>query len=190
MKHRRGPSKTLAPAPMPEVACPHEFTEEEGLQLEIDCMDCAGPQDLLNRRCLMGAVNVIMNGSIPDAVILRRFIHKRYRSDQILIISMAASELGGLCRALSCAQPPSDRRCRTCPASLPKMLAHLRQRLVEDPTAYFRRREEAASEAYARAGDVRCEQARSCIERALASSEFHKGVLGSGRKYAASPDNL
>lgn len=160
---------------MPEIACPHEFTEEEGLQLEIDCMTCAGPQDLLNRRCLIGAVNVIVNGSVPDAVILRRFMHKRYRSDQIHLISMTASELGVLGRALSCAPPPSDRRCRTCPASLPRMLVELKRSLVENPEAYFRQRDMTVSDARERAVAARCEDARDCAERALAMSTLYKG---------------
>lgn len=175
MKQRRGPSKTLAPASMPEIACPHEFTEEEGLQLEIDCMTCTGPQDLLNRRCLIGAVNVMANGSVPDAVILRRFMHKRYRSDQIRLISMTAAELGVLGRALSCTESPSDRRCRTCPASLPRLLVELKRNLVEDPAAYFRERGRTVADLRERALSTRCENARSCIERALATSTLHKG---------------
>ncbi len=175
MKQRRGPSKTLAPASMPEIACPHEFTEEEGLQLEIDCMTCAGPQDLRNRRCLIGAVNVIVSGSVPDAVILRRFMHKRYRYDQIRIMSMTAHELSALGRAISCAPPPSDKKCRTCPASMPRLLVELKRNLLEDPDAYFRLKGKTISKARERASAARCEEADDCVERALASSTLDKG---------------
>jgi len=143
MKQSRGPAKKLAPALTPESICAHEFTMVDGLQLEVDCEACAGAQDLQNRVCMVGIMNVIARGVVPDIIILKRFMHKRYRGDSVRAIAEAASELSVLSRALRCASTPSDRKCRTCPCSPVKIVTQMRSMLLEDPATYIRTRTEA-----------------------------------------------
>jgi hypothetical protein len=138
MRHReRGPSKKLAPAPDPESVCPHKYAEEERIILEIDCSDCSGAQDLENTKCLVGVMRIICGGAEPGAVILKRSLHKRYRDNTVSLLRASASELVRLNRALSSTERPSDKRCRTCPASRENVLKTLRRRLLSDPRGYL-----------------------------------------------------
>jgi len=166
MKRDRRPAKRLAPTPSPEASCPHEFTGAEGLQLEVDCETCGGAQDLLNRRCLTGLVNVVVRNAVPDTIILKRFMHKRYRNETVKLVAGAASELSALTRALGSASTPSDRKCRTCPCSAVKLIAEMRKSLLRDPEAYLLGSgltESILDGAISRSG---CERGRECAEKA------------------------
>ncbi len=137
MKHLQGPTKKLIPSISPENRCPHQYGEDEGLQLEIDCSECQGAQDLANSRCVSGILNVMMTGAVPTAIILKRFIHKRYRGESIGPLALVASELSALNRAIASAEKPSDKRCRTCGASRERVLMAMKRRLLENPTEYL-----------------------------------------------------
>jgi len=175
MKRARGPAKRLAPTPSPEASCPCEFTSAEGLQLEVDCDDCGGAQDLLNRRCLAGLVKVVARNAVPDTIILKRFMHKRYRNETVRLVADAASELSALTRALGGASTPSDRKCRTCPCSSGKLISEMRKSLLQDPEAYLvdsRRTEPLLDSAVSQSG---CERARECVERARSTRTTAQG---------------
>ncbi len=166
MKRDRRPAKRLAPTPSPEDSCPHEFTGAEGLQLEVNCEACGGAQDLLNRRCLAGLVNVVVRNAVPDTIILKRFMHKRYRNETVRLVADAASELAALTRVLGSASTPSDRKCRTCPCNAVKLIAEMRMSLLQDPEAYLLDSgfaESLLDGAVSRSG---CERARECAEKA------------------------
>ena len=80
--HKKG-RKKLVPAMSRELACPHTYQEEDELRLEIDCSSCPGPQDVMNRRCMTGMVNILCSEAVPRTVILKRHIHKRYRESAL-----------------------------------------------------------------------------------------------------------
>ena len=175
MKHREGPTKRLAPAISPEVRCPHTFVEEEGLQLEINCEECAGAHDLTNTRCTVGVLNVISGGAVPETIILKRFTHKRYRKDSVKLISIAANELSALNRALSAPDSVSDERCRTCLASRRQVVTSLKRMLLSDPRDYVTR-DGAVGDAIERGhADVACGRASACVEAGLSASTLRGG---------------
>ncbi len=172
MRHRQGPTKQLAPSINPETKCPHEYIEDEGLQLEIDCSSCAGAHDLSNGKCLTGVLNVMATGAVPEAIVLRRFIHKRYRGEAIRLAATLASELASLNRAITSQEPPSDRRCRTCPVGADRVLRTLKRRLLDNPETYHAQRTAVAAELRAKAGGQTCERPMRCLETTLSSASM------------------
>lgn len=167
MRHRTGPSKKLAPTSKPETACPHEFTHDEGVQLEVDCDSCAGAHDLLSRNCLVGVVNAAAAGPQLDSIILRRMIHKRYRGDVVQLVMALGRDLSALNRAISSAQPPAERQCRTCSARKDRVLVKVRSRLLEDPVAWVPGLELADAAPERLAPNAACARAGECVRRAL-----------------------
>jgi len=160
----------------PESVCPHNYTEEEALQLEIDCGSCAGANDLMNNRCLTGVMNIIAAGAEPEAIILKRFIHKRYRGEAVKIAALAARELATLNRAIASVEPPSDRKCRTCPSSKELAMVAMRRRLLSNPTKYM---PEVGADPSQLAEELTvngCPMTRRCVAEALAVSVLLSGV--------------
>lgn len=90
-----------------------------------------------NTKCLVGVMRIICGGAEPGSVILKRSLHKRYRDDTVAFLRASASELVRLNRALSSTERPSDKRCRTCPASRENVLKALRRGLLSDPRGYL-----------------------------------------------------
>lgn len=170
MKESGRPAKKLAPTLAPGTCCPHEFNDAEGLLLEVDCGACGGAQDLLNRRCMVGVMNILTRGALPDAILLKRFMHKRYRNEAVRTVAQAAAELSRLMRAAACASAPSDRRCRTCPCSPKRLLDGMRIRLLDDPRGYIYGRariESVISEAVMSAA---CQNGSECAAQARSVS--------------------
>src|SRR4030065_369296 len=116
MRHQQGPTKRMAPSASPETCCSHEYLEDDDLVLSIDCNACAGAHDLSNQRCYAGVLNILASGAQPDSIVLRRYIDKRYRGEAVKAAALAASERASPRRGIAALEPPSDRRCRTCPA--------------------------------------------------------------------------
>lgn len=165
-----GPTKKLAPTIAPDARCPHTFSEDNGIQLEIDCSQCAGAHDLRNSKCLTGVVNVMSLGAEPEVIILKRFIHKRYRGEFVRQVVSAATELAALNRALASSEPPSDKHCRTCTVSMEHVIAAMRRKLIENPAIYVSSAESAFSDIETKALSHACAKARACIDKGLSFS--------------------
>lgn len=176
MRRRQGPAKKLAPSMNPESVCPHNYSEEEALQLEIDCGSCAGANDLMNNRCLTGVMRIIAVGAEPEAIILKRFIHKRYRGEAVRLAALAASELATLNRAIASAEIPSDKKCRTCPCSKEKTMLALRRKLLSGPTSYFLGKGKEDSNLVEELIVEGCPKARGCVADALTVSVLMSGA--------------
>lgn len=169
MTPRKGPTKKLAPAVKTSAGCPHEYAEEEELQLEIDCVSCKGAQDLNNRQCLSAVLNVLIAGARPDTIILKRYAHKRYRGKVVTMASAAASQLAMLNRAIASTETPSDKHCRTCPASAQNLLACMKRILVEDPSTYVASLPGLYLFIRERLGSVKCGRDDTCVCEALSA---------------------
>ena len=169
MRRRQGPAKKLAPANAPERACAHVYREDEWLQLEIDCMECNGAHDLMNRKCLAGVMNALVATSAPEAIVLRRYTHKRYRGEVVGLLSACAAELASLNRSLSLKTEVSDKRCRTCRASSVSVITSAKRTLLDDPMAYMRDgsavRKDLREKMVASAGG--CVDAPICVDEVL-----------------------
>jgi hypothetical protein len=170
MRRREGPSKRLAPCIKPESSCPHRFSEDEGLQLEVECIDCAGAHDLSNGQCMAGVITVVSGGAVPDSVILKRFTHKRYRRDAVRIVAAAANELAALNRALASVETPSDKVCRTCPSSRQQVILLMKRRLLEDPVSYVKNGSAMLEELRRPHASISCARASACVESGLSVS--------------------
>lgn len=176
MKRTCGPAKRLAPTIAPGTSCPHEFTGTEGLQLEINCESCGGAQDLSNRRCMVGIVSIVARGAVPDTITLKRFMHKRYRNEDVKVVALAAAELSALGRAHTCASIPSDRKCRTCPCSPRRLLNDIRMSLLEDPVRYVRDRAAVLSMLSRAGAKSGCERSQDCVRQAYDGSMMLAGA--------------
>src|SRR4030042_4659933 len=163
MSHQQGPTKRMAPSTSPETCCPHELFSEYELGLSIDCNACPGAHDLCNQRCYAGVLNIMASGAQPDSIVLRRYIHKRYRGEAVKAAALAASELASLRRGIAALEPPSDRRCRTCPASAHHVILQARLRLVERPLCPPEDRAAMTSLILERAGAAACEGAPAVV---------------------------
>lgn len=164
---RQGGRKKLVPAIDRELKCPHAYCEEEELQLEIDCSICPGDQDMRNRRCLSGIVQILSSEAVPQTVILKRHIHKRYRESALLSACEAAQELAILTRTKAIVEPASDRRCQTCGASTSNIASSLRHILLDDPIAYIKDPSAVARRVRATLNQANCDKGPKCVEASL-----------------------
>jgi hypothetical protein len=174
----RGPSKKLAPTIGPDSGCPHSYSEDEGLQLEIDCSQCKGAHDLSNKKCLSAVLNVLSGGAQPEAIILKRFMHKRYRGDAVDDASAAASALASLNRAITSAPRPSDRTCRTCAASMDQLLNTIKRLLLEDPLLFVSDSSGLVARLREGVSHISCTDLGACLEAALKAAETRARVRG------------
>ena len=177
MRHRKGPTKKLAPAIGPEISCPHAYTEDDVLQLEIDCSACAGASDLSNQKCLRAVLNIMSTGAPAHVIILKRYIHKRYRGSLVTSAHLASVELATINRALLSADQPSDKRCRTCPASRERVLRVMKLELLEDPLAFVGDHPRLMNELRGRCHSD-CGESDRCVDRGLAVSTLDPEVQG------------
>jgi len=139
------------------------------MQLEIDCTSCAGAHDLDNNKCLTGVINVMSDGTEPETIVLKRFIHKRYRGDQVRHAAYAAVELSTLNRAIDSIEELSDKQCRTCPASMMQICGALKRRLLENPIQYLKSNRQIVMSIRERTND-KCSRTRACISKGLSVS--------------------
>lgn len=174
MRHRQGPTKRLAPSISPEKSCPHTYTEDDGIHLEVDCSACAGAHDLSNNKCLAGVMNIVCYGAVPDAVILKRFIHKRYRRDTVELVAISASELAALNRALAPSDHVPERACKSCIASKHTIIAEMRQRLLDDPAVYVVSTTQLFTEIKGARAALACARSSACVEAGLRASTLYR----------------
>ncbi|MGB2826104.1 MAG: hypothetical protein WBC49_05660 [Thermoplasmata archaeon] len=167
---RQGGRKKLVPAMDRELKCPHTYCEEEELRLEIDCSACPGDQDIRNRRCMSGIVQILSSEAVPQTVILKRHIHKRYRESSLVPAREAARELAVLTRTKTLLEPASDRRCQTCSASTSNVAGNLRYMLLDDPITYMKDASAIARRVRATAGPANCDKGPGCVETSLSPS--------------------
>lgn len=167
----------MIPSISSEKSCPHRYSEEEGLQLEIDCLECPGPQDLGNSKCLAGVVNVLVGGAVPESIVLRGYTHKRYRGDTLALATRAALVLARVNRAISSNERPSDRRCRTCPASMEQIMVTIKRQILGRPEECLHHPESIMSEIQGRASGLDCQNSAACVNRGIAV-----GLAMSGRR--------
>jgi hypothetical protein len=159
--------KQLVPALSSEVKCPHEYRNDDELRLEVECGDCPGPQDLTNNRCLAGLLQILCSEAMPNTIILKRHIHRRYRESTLLPVFETALELAAMNRALSTRPEPSDKRCLTCEASAAKQANRIRRELLDRPVDFIADRQGAISRARRGAENIDCARAPACVERAF-----------------------
>ena len=134
--------------------------------MDIDCGDCQGAQDPANNRCLTGILQILSSEAKPDALILRRHIHRRYREPCLSALVKMASELAAFNRALSMRSVPSDRKCLTCEASAPRLIGRIRRDLLEDPRSFFEERAAVLDKIRNDLAPIDCDRLLACIARA------------------------
>lgn len=172
-----GPTKKLVPSLSSDRTCEHRFTEEDGITLEVECTDCSGAQSIDNHKCAAGIVNILASGVVPEAIVLKRHMHVRYRSESMRRLRDAGSALAVLRRIEAQPDGASDRRCRTCPASRRRMAAELTRRIRADPCA-FRASKAAVSDSILEGlKDVGCPDAPACVEQFAFSVTLGRGVV-------------
>lgn len=121
-------------------------------------------------------MNIIAAGAVPEAIILKRFIHKRYRGDAVKMAALAARELATLNRAIASAETPSDKKCRTCPSSKELAMVAMRRKLLASPTKYMPGGGADPAELAKELTAEGCPMARRCVVEALAVSVLLSGV--------------
>lgn len=159
--------KKLVPALSRETKCPHEYDDDQELCLEVECGGCPGAQDLTNNRCLTGILQILSSEAKPETVILKRHIHRRYRESRLSVVFTAASGLAAMNRALSTRWEPSDRRCLTCEASIPRLVARIRQELLECPVEFMDNRPAVIARILAELEDIDCPRLHDCVDRSV-----------------------
>ena len=160
--------KKLVPALNHETKCDHAYDDDGELSLEVECANCPGAQDLANDRCLAGILQIIATEAKPEALVLKRHIHRRYRGPTLRPVLATAADLAALNRVLSARWEPSDSRCRTCDASTPELAARIRVKLLDRPTAFMEDRRKAVEGFLPEDNAVPCGGARACVARAFA----------------------
>ena len=163
---RMGGRKKLVPVEDREAGCRHEFVDDYELRLEVECESCHGPQDLMNNRCMRGILQILCSGARPNVLVLKRRTHKRYREGPLALLFEAASGLETLNRCLSATEELSDKRCQTCQASMPWIIAALRRTFLDDPLAFVTDPESALQRTVGSVAVTSCGRASDCIHRA------------------------
>lgn len=130
-----------------------------------------------NRKCVSGILNVIAAAAAPDAIVLKRYIHKRYRGESVKRIVTLALELASISRAVASAERPSDRRCRTCPASTERVLEAVRRGLLEHPETYSGTHGAFDEDIRAITSGLDCTNASKCRAEAVAMLAVKTGGM-------------
>lgn len=161
--HSTRPSKKLVPTLSSDRSCEHAFAEEDVMTLEVDCSDCSGAQSIENAKCASGIMNILASGIIPEAVVLKRFIHVRYRAERIARLCESASALAALRRLEAQPEGVSDDRCRTCPASRQRVASEVIRIIRADPMAFGSSRRAISDRLLRELGAVKCPEFGRCV---------------------------
>jgi hypothetical protein len=119
---------------------------------------------------MSGIVQILSSEAVPQTVILKRHIHKRYREPALLAACEAAQELAVLTRAKAIQEPASDRRCQTCSASTPNVAGNLRHMLLDDPIAYMKDFSAASRRLRTATRPANCNRGPECVEASLSQT--------------------
>lgn len=168
-RHSDRPSKKLVPSLSNDRKCEHRFTEDGAMTLEIDCGDCSGAQSIENPKCASGIMNILASGVVPEAVVLKRYIHVRYRSDRLARLRESASALAALRRLEAQPGEPSDRKCRTCPASRQRLAAEVIRRVQADPVSFGPSRKALSDKLASEHASAGCPQLARCIAQVVST---------------------
>ncbi len=144
------------------------------MQLEVDCSTCTGGISLANPKCLSGILRALSTGGVPDAIVLRSYIHKRYRGEAVERAAHVASELASINRELLSAtlERPSDRRCRTCRASSESILTTLRRSMLDDPALFASDRHGFIARIREEVDPPDCSRAEECLGKVLRAARL------------------
>ena len=164
---RIGGRKKLVPVESRDAKCRHDFVEDDELRLEVECDSCHGPQDLMNNRCMRGILQILSSGARPNVLVLKRRSHKRYREGSLALVFEAASGLEMLNRCLSVTKELSDKRCQTCQASMPWIVAAMRRSFLDDPLGFVEDPDGALEKAVGSVAVTNCGRSSDCIHRAI-----------------------
>jgi hypothetical protein len=124
---------------------------------------------------MVGVMNVVSGGAVPETVILKRFTHKRYRKDAVTLISAAATELAALNRALASTDTVSDKECRTCSSSKQQVISAMKLRLLDNPRIYMSGGVATQDELRLAHSASSCPRSRACIEAGFSASTILGG---------------
>lgn len=161
------PSKKLVPSLEGNRRCEHRYLEDGSMTLEVECKDCSGAQSLENVKCASGVVNLLASGIIPESIVLKRYIHLRYRSDGIAHLRECASALAVLRRVETQQTRASDRKCRTCPASRQKLAANVARTLQSDPASFGPSRKALSDRLVSEYASCGCTRLRTCVDQVV-----------------------
>lgn len=168
MKNRSArPSKKLVPTVRSDRKCEHAFDEEGVMTLEVECSACSGAQSIENAKCASGIMNIVAAGVVPEAVVLKRFTHVRYRSDRIAQLCDSALAMAALRRLESQPEELSDKKCRTCPASRPRLASEVIRRIRDDPMAFGPSRKTLSDRLSVEYANVGCSRLMQCVEQVV-----------------------
>mgnify|MGYP001024441132 FL=1 len=173
--HASGPSKKLVPSLSHDRTCAHRFAEDDAMTLEIDCSDCSGAQSIDNPRCAAGIVNILALGVVPDEVVLKRYIHVRYRSERFGRLREAAGSLAAVRRIEEQQDAPSDRRCRTCPASRHRLASDIVRAIRTDPVSFCASRSSLSDRLAKDLESVDCPRLGQCIRAVVSAGSADQG---------------
>jgi hypothetical protein len=174
--HSSGPSKKLVPSLSNDRRCEHRFNEEDAMTLEVDCSGCSGAQSIENAKCASGIMNILASGVAPEAVVLKRFIHVRYRSERIARLRESALALAALRRLEAQPAESSDKKCRTCPASRHRLASDVIRMIQADPMYFAPSRRTMSDKLMSEHASAGCPKLAKCVSQVIWTGSPAQGV--------------
>jgi hypothetical protein len=177
MAHRSDrPSKKMVPTLSDDRTCSHRYNEGEGMTVEVDCSQCSGGQSIENQKCASGIVNILASGIMPDAVVLKRFTHVRYRADSVSELFESASALASLRRLEGRPEESSDGECQTCPASRRLLASEVVRRIRSNPMSFRHVRESLSDTLISQFSSVACPGLAGCVAQVVWAGAIRRGA--------------
>jgi len=176
--HSPKPSKKMVPSLSSDRRCEHRFTEDDAMTLEIDCLDCSGAQSLDNPKCASGIMNILASGAMPEAVVLKRYTHVRYRSDRLARLRESAAALAALRRLEAQPAEPSDKKCRTCPASRHRLASDVIRMIQAEPLSFGPSRKTLSDKLMQELAAVGCPRLTGCVSHVIWTGVSCQGADG------------
>jgi hypothetical protein len=172
-RRTRIPTKKLVPTIDSGSKCEHEYRHDGELMLEIDCSVCSGPQDLSNEKCCAGILNILSNGVMPETIVLRRFVHTRYRLHCMGWMRAVAECMASMRRISESKSGASDERCRTCPASSERLAEEITETIRADPRAFYQNPKALSGSLGSAIVSANCSRAPKCVREVMSVVDSH-----------------